>query len=212
MIRSVVNTAVLRPGLACLQARGMSRAKPIYYNPADADLAEEKQFDVEYGIREDIPERGPLEMIHKWEYVARGVDPWFRFKARIGYFFGAERYYIQSEEEKAERAILTDRLHAFYDTIPQKYPDGKWWGDVVDHYVRYNDVEGARKLWEWLIDYRIDIDQSLHDKFQRFFYESDPLTLTQKSLCQKLRQANEEIPLKPSDNTFRIGEYGIEHE
>ena len=85
MIRSVVNTAVLRPGLACLQARGMSRAKPIYYNPADADLAEEKQFDVEYGIREDIPERGPLEMIHKWEYVARGVDPWFRFKARVRY-------------------------------------------------------------------------------------------------------------------------------
>ena len=53
------------------------------------------------------------------------------------HLFGGQLYYRQSAEEKADAAALTDRLQAFYSTIPQSYPDAQWWNDVIDHYVRY---------------------------------------------------------------------------
>ena len=132
-------------------------------------------------------------------------------RAYIGKFFGSALYYRQTPEEIAERAVLNDRLHSFYNTIPQSYPDAQWWNDVIDHYVRYNDIDGAEKLWDWLKEYEIDVDQDVLDKFERFFYENDPVGLTEKSLPAKMRDMTEYWPEKPPCNMFRVGQHGVEN-
>eukprot|EP00116_Pleurobrachia_bachei_P014646 sb/3474908/ len=129
MISRVAATRSLLPQLSCVRNL---RAKPDYYNPADADPVADNKFDVEFGITEDKTEAWES----KNEWFAKYIDPFYKAKAYIGKAFGADLYHRQSAEELAERAEMTERLHEFYRHIPQKYPDAEWWNDCIDHYVK----------------------------------------------------------------------------
>jgi len=207
MLRSLGRTLLQPSGLSCIQSRGI-RAKPVYYNPADVDETEDHKFNEDFGITEPKP---PVDRLaSRNDPFAWIVDPYYKMKAYVGKFLGSALHYRQTPEEISEREVLNERLHAFYSTIPQQYPDAEWWNDVIDHYVRYNDFDGAQKMWYWLKDFEIDVDKALLDKFERFFYENDPVSLFQKSIPAQLREQTEYWPEKPPCNLLRVGEHGIE--
>jgi len=209
LLRSLVRT--VRPGLVCVQSRNI-RAKPVYWHPADADPEEEQKFNEEFGLAEPVEDTWGVSKNEGWCWV---FDPVYKAKAMVNHFFGAQLYLKQSPEEKADAAVLTDRLQEFYSTIPQSYPDAQWWHDVIDHYVRYNDIDGAVRMWNWLREYELDVDQAVLDKFDRFFLENDPIGLMTKSVPAQLREQDEYIPKYPdkiNDNLMRVGEWGIEPE
>jgi len=190
-----------RPLAAC--ARGIQQA-PHYQHPGDVDPVADRKFDEEFGIKETLPEKEP----DPFEDFAPVIDGWWRFKLRIWKFFGDNLPYRQTEAEVEERKALTDRLHAYYETIPQSYPDAAWWHDIIDHYVKFNDYDGARKMWHWLVEQRIDVDDEVLDKFERFFYENDSVGLRQKSIVQQLRSNSEHLPDRFPDALMRREKHG----
>ncbi|KAL5266265.1 hypothetical protein ACHWQZ_G003628 [Mnemiopsis leidyi] len=209
MLRTLVKAA--RPGLTCVSVRNI-RAKPVYWHPADPDPDEEQRFNEEFGLAEPVEDTSMRSKNEDWCWI---FDPLYKAKARFYHLFGGQLYYRQSAEEKADAALLTDRLQEFYSTIPQRYPDSQWWNDVIDHYVRYNDYDGAVRIWNWLKEYELDVDQTVLDKFERFFVENDPIGLMTKSIPAQLREQDEYIPQYPdliNDNLLRIGDWGIEPE
>jgi len=209
MLKSLVRT--VRPGLACVPVRTI-RAIPGYYHPADVDPEQEQKFNEEFGLAEPIETTVGVSKNDVWCWI---FDPIYKSKTRFYNFFGGPLYYRQSEQEKADSAAITDRLHEFYNTIPQSYPNAQWWHDVIDHYVRYNDLDGAVRMWNWLREYELDVDQVVIDKFDRFFLENDPIGLMTKSIPAQLREKDEYMPQWPekiNDNLMRVGEHGIEPE
>ena len=42
---------------------------------------------------------------------------------------------------------------------------------------RYNDFDGAQKMWYWLKDEAIDVDEVILEKFNTFFYHNDPVSV-----------------------------------
>ena len=85
------------------------------------------------------------------------------------------------------------RLEEFYLEIPQTMPDQQWFNDVVDHYTKYNDYEGALDLFKWVDEHDIwvNMDQEVMDKLELFFEINDPKSLTQLSDHQaQLREEN----------------------
>lgn len=209
LLRTLVKTA--RPGLACVPVRTI-RAKPEYYHPADPDPDEEQRFNEQFGLAEPIPDTWGISKNEPWCWM---FDPIYKAKTRFWSLFGAPLYLRQSDQEKSDAAVLTDRLQEFYKSIPQSYPDRDWWHDCIDHYVRYNDFDGAVRMWHWLKEYELDVDQAVLDKFDRFFIENDPIGLMTKSIPAQLREEDEYMPKYPeliNDNLMRIGEYGIEPE
>ena len=76
-------------------------------------------------------------------------------------------------------------------------------------------MDGAVRMWNWLREYELDIDQAVLDKFDRFFIENDPIGLMTKSIPAQLREEDEYIPQWPdtiNDNLMRVGDHGIEPE
>lgn len=119
------------------------------------------------------------------------VSRWWKFKMRIQIYFGAKIPELKSEEEVQAWNELMYRLEEFYLEIPQTMPDQRWFNDVVDHYTKYNDYEGALDMFKWIDEHDIwvNIDQDVMDKLELFFEINDPKSLTQLSDHQaKLRE------------------------
>ena len=64
-------------------------------------------------------------------------------------------------------------------------------------------------MFLWLQEHRLDVDGKILDKFDRFFYENEPFSLTEKSPVQKLREAAGHVPEQDSDAIWRRSRIGI---
>ena len=118
---------------------------------------------------------------------------------QIQIFFGGKVPEIKSPQEVKEWNELMYRLEEVYLEIPQKMPDQQWFHDLIDHYSKYNDYEGALDTFKWFDahDIWINMDQDVMDKFELFFEINDPKSLTQLSDHQQ--QLREELQLKFKD-------------
>ena len=115
---------------------------------------------------------------------------------QVQVFFGGKIPEIKSEKEVQEWNELMYRLEEVYLEIPQKMPDQQWFHDLIDHYTKYNDYEGALDTFKWIDahDIWINMDQEVMDKFELFFEINDPKSLTQLSDHQQ--QLREELHVK----------------
>ena len=83
MLRSLGRTLLQPSGLSCIQSRGI-RAKPVYYNPADVDEAEDHKFNEDFGITEPKP---PVDRLaSRNDPFAWIVDPYYKMKAYVRKF------------------------------------------------------------------------------------------------------------------------------
>lgn len=78
MLRSLAKT--VRPALVCMPVRNV-RAKPVYYNPADADPVEEQKFNEEFGLAEPVKDTWGDSKYEDWCWV---LDPFYKAKKRVG--------------------------------------------------------------------------------------------------------------------------------
>ena len=104
-----------------------------------------------------------------------------QFQAWI--IFGGKVPEIKSQEEIDERDALMYRLEESYLEIPQRMPDQEWFHDLIEHYTKYNDYDGALDIWKWMDAHNIwiNMDQDVIDKFDGFFERNDPKSLFQMS-------------------------------
>lgn len=144
-------------------------------------MSKDLLFDEKFEVRKQI--------------YTRKINPFFevpvrivwKLKNRVYVWFGGKVPEIKSIEEVKERNDLMYRLEECYLEIPQRMPDQQWFHDLIDHYQKYNDYEGALDIWQWISAHQIwiDMDQEVIDKFQNFFEINDPKSLTQLSDHQK---------------------------
>ncbi|KAL5266266.1 hypothetical protein ACHWQZ_G003629 [Mnemiopsis leidyi] len=149
------------------------------------DMSKDTLFDENFEVRKQLYTKKINPII---EFT---VSRWWKFKMRIQIYFGAKIPELKSEEEVQAWNELMYRLEEFYLEIPQTMPDQRWFNDVVDHYTKYNDYEGALDMFKWIDEHDIwvNIDQDVMDKLELFFEINDPKSLTQLSDHQaKLRE------------------------
>ena len=128
-------------------------------------------------------------LIHVKSYLHKSVVIYnsCTYSLQVAVFFGGKIPEVKTQAEIDERNELMYRLEDFYLEIPQRMPDQQWFSELIDHYTKYNDQEGALDIWKWIgaHDIWVNMDQEVIDKFDLFFEINDPKSLTQLSDHQR---------------------------
>ena len=159
----------------------------LFDNPfkrGDPKMESDTLFDENFNVRKDVYVRTFNPMI---DFVVR--TQW-KLKQRMQVAFGGPIPEHKSPQEVAERNELMYRLEEFYLEIPHRFPDQQWFSDLIDHYTKYHDMDGAHDIWKWIgnHDIWINMDQEVIDKFEEFFELNEPKSLTKMSDNQLQRR------------------------